>query len=62
MFARPKGRATTPRWCAEKMTIITSTTSPRRADLGPEAVAEHKRITEEANKILYRGTDRRNPK
>ncbi|HEX4984618.1 MAG TPA: phytanoyl-CoA dioxygenase family protein [Burkholderiales bacterium] len=27
-------------------------------DLGTEEVAAHKRITEEANKILYRGTDR----
>ncbi len=33
-----------------------------RADLDPEAVEAHRRITEEANKILYRGTDRRNPK
>jgi hypothetical protein len=29
-----------------------------KADLDPEAVAAHKRITEEANKILYRGTDK----
>lgn len=29
-----------------------------RVDLGAEEVAAHKRITEEANKILYRGTDR----
>jgi len=29
-----------------------------RIDLGAQEVAEHKRITEEANKILYRGTDR----
>ena len=29
-----------------------------RVDFGAEEVAEHKRITEEANKILYRGTDR----
>jgi len=29
-----------------------------RIDLGAEEVAEHKRITEEANKILYRGTDK----
>ena len=29
-----------------------------RIDLGAEEVAAHKRITEEANKILYRGTDR----
>jgi len=29
-----------------------------RIDLGVEEVAAHKRITEEANKILYRGTDR----
>jgi ectoine hydroxylase-related dioxygenase (phytanoyl-CoA dioxygenase family) len=33
-----------------------------RADLDPEAVEAHRRITEEANKILYRGTDKRNPK
>ena len=33
-----------------------------KADLDPEAVEEHRRITEEANKILYRGTDKRNPK
>jgi len=32
------------------------------ADLAPEAVEAHRRITEEANKILYRGTDKRNPK
>ena len=32
------------------------------ADLDPEAVEAHRRITEEANKILYRGTDKRNPK
>jgi ectoine hydroxylase-related dioxygenase (phytanoyl-CoA dioxygenase family) len=32
--------------------------SDPRIDLGAEEVAEHKRITEEANKILYRGTDR----
>ena len=31
-------------------------------DLDPEAVEAHRRITEEANKILYRGTDKRNPK
>jgi non-heme Fe2+,alpha-ketoglutarate-dependent halogenase len=29
-----------------------------RADLDPEAVKEHKRITEAANAILYRGTDK----
>ncbi|HXF18658.1 MAG TPA: phytanoyl-CoA dioxygenase family protein, partial [Burkholderiales bacterium] len=29
-----------------------------RIDLGAEEVAAHKRITEEANKILYRGTDK----
>ncbi|MFL6579609.1 MAG: phytanoyl-CoA dioxygenase family protein [Burkholderiales bacterium] len=29
-----------------------------RVDLGKEEIAEHHRITEEANKILYRGTDR----
>ena len=29
-----------------------------RIDLGAREVAEHKRITEEANKILYRGTDK----
>ncbi|MGQ0577634.1 MAG: phytanoyl-CoA dioxygenase family protein [Betaproteobacteria bacterium] len=29
-----------------------------RVDLGDEEVATHKRITEEANQILYRGTDR----
>ena len=29
-----------------------------RIDLGAQEVAEHKRITEESNKILYRGTDR----
>ena len=29
-----------------------------KADLDPEAMEVHKRITEEANKILYRGTDR----
>jgi hypothetical protein len=29
-----------------------------RVDLGDEEVATHKRITEEANKILYRGTDK----
>ncbi len=29
-----------------------------RVDLGDEEVALHKRITEEANRILYRGTDR----
>jgi non-heme Fe2+,alpha-ketoglutarate-dependent halogenase len=29
-----------------------------RTDLGAREVADHKRITEEANKILYRGTDR----
>jgi chlorinating enzyme len=33
-----------------------------KADLDPEAVAFHRRVTEEAEKILYRGTDRRNPK
>jgi hypothetical protein len=27
-------------------------------DLGDEEVATHKRVTEEAIKILYRGTDR----
>ena len=29
-----------------------------RVDLGASEIADHKRITEEANKILYRGTDR----
>ena len=33
-----------------------------KADLDPEAVAYHKRVTAEAEKILYRGTDKRNPK
>jgi hypothetical protein len=27
-------------------------------DLGAEEVATHTRVTEEANKILYRGTDK----
>jgi hypothetical protein len=31
-------------------------------DLSPDAVALHRRITEEANQVLYRGTERRNPK
>ncbi len=29
-----------------------------RVDLGAQEVAEHKRVTDEANRILYRGTDR----
>lgn len=29
-----------------------------RVDLGAEEIAAHKRVTEEANKILYRGTDK----
>jgi len=29
-----------------------------KVDLGEEEVATHKRNTEEANRILYRGTDR----
>jgi len=33
-----------------------------KADLDPEAVAFHQRVTQEAEKILYRGTDKRNPK
>jgi len=33
-----------------------------KADLDPEAVALHGRVTEQANQILYRGTDKRNPK
>jgi hypothetical protein len=33
-----------------------------KADLDPDAVALHRRITEQANQILYRGTDKRNPK
>jgi len=33
-----------------------------KVDLDPEALEAHRRITEEANKILYRGTDKRNPK
>jgi non-heme Fe2+,alpha-ketoglutarate-dependent halogenase len=33
-----------------------------KADLDPEAVALHARVTEDANQILYRGTDKRNPK
>jgi hypothetical protein len=33
-----------------------------KVDLDPEAVEMHRRVTEEANKILYRGTDKRNPK
>lgn len=33
-----------------------------KTDLDPVAVEAHRRITEEANKILYRGTDKRNPK
>ena len=32
------------------------------ADLDPEAVALHRQVTEQANQILYRGTDKRNPK
>lgn len=33
-----------------------------KADLDSDAVAFHKRVTEEAAQILYRGTDKRNPK
>jgi len=33
-----------------------------KVDLDPDAVAYHQRVTQEAEKILYRGTDRRNPK
>jgi chlorinating enzyme len=33
-----------------------------KADLDPDAVAYHQRVTEEAAKILYRGTDKRNPR
>jgi len=33
-----------------------------KADLDPEAVALHKQITEAANQVLYRGTDKVNPK
>jgi ectoine hydroxylase-related dioxygenase (phytanoyl-CoA dioxygenase family) len=29
-----------------------------KADLDPEALAAHQRVTEEANRILYRGTDK----
>jgi ectoine hydroxylase-related dioxygenase (phytanoyl-CoA dioxygenase family) len=29
-----------------------------KGDLDPEALAAHQRVTEEANKILYRGTDK----
>ena len=32
-----------------------------RVELGDEEIAAHKRITEEANKILYRGTDKVKP-
>jgi hypothetical protein len=32
-----------------------------RADFGDQERADHKRITEEAEKILYRGTDRAKP-
>ena len=33
-----------------------------KADLDPEAVAYHQRVSQEAEKILYRGTDKRNPR
>ncbi len=33
-----------------------------RADFDADAVAAHRRITEQANQVLYRGTDKRNPK
>jgi chlorinating enzyme len=33
-----------------------------RADLDPEATTYHRRVTEEINQILYRGTDRQNPR
>jgi non-heme Fe2+,alpha-ketoglutarate-dependent halogenase len=33
-----------------------------KVDMDPEVVELHRRITEEAAQILYRGTDRRNPK
>jgi len=33
-----------------------------KADLDPQAIELHKRITEESNQVLYRGTDKRNPK
>ena len=33
-----------------------------KADMDPEAVAFHKRVTDESNQVLYRGTDKRNPK
>ena len=62
MSSRRSDRATAPPWCAAWTTTIISTWSPRpKADLDPEAVALHARVTEEANKILYRGTDKRNP-
>lgn len=33
-----------------------------RADLDPDAVAVHRQVTEQAEQVLYRGTDKRNPK
>jgi ectoine hydroxylase-related dioxygenase (phytanoyl-CoA dioxygenase family) len=33
-----------------------------KADLDPDAVALHKQITEAANQVLYRGTDKAQPK
>jgi len=33
-----------------------------KADLDPAALALHRHVTEQANQILYRGTDKRNPK
>ena len=33
-----------------------------KADLDPQAMELHKRITDESNQVLYRGTDKRNPK
>ena len=33
-----------------------------KADLDPEAVALHKQITEAADQVLYRGTDKIKPK
>jgi hypothetical protein len=33
-----------------------------KADMDPEAMELHQRITEESNAILYRGTNKRNPK
>ena len=60
---RPRGHATARPWFGASTGADTSSLEPPpRAGLDPDAVAYHRRVTDEINQVLSRGPDRRNPR